>query len=94
MILETALLTDSEKLRLCDVAMESGVTFVKTSTGFSGGTTPKEVRCLKGHVGELCGVKATGGIRTLSDVLAMVEAGASRIGTSKGFEIAESLEEL
>lgn len=94
MILETALLTHSEKLHLCDLAMESGVTFVKTCTGFNGGTTPEEVRSLKGHVGELCEVKATGGIRTLSDVVAMVDAGASRIGTSKGFEIAERLTEL
>ena len=92
MILETSLLNEDEKLRLCDIAVECGVSFVKTSTGFRGGTTADEVRTLRQHLGRRCGVKATGGIGSLTDVLAMIGAGADRIGTSKGFSILEELD--
>jgi deoxyribose-phosphate aldolase len=93
LILETSLLTHDEKLRLCDIAVERGVSFVKTSTGFRGGTTTEEIRTLRHRVGNRCGVKATGGIRDLSDVVAMVQAGANRVGTSRGFDIARECSE-
>lgn len=83
-ILETAALTDDEKRLACRLACEAGAAFVKTSTGFhaGGGATVADVRVLRAAVGPAVGVKASGGIRTLADVLAMIEAGANRIGTS------------
>ncbi|MEO7056694.1 MAG: deoxyribose-phosphate aldolase [Caldimonas sp.] len=83
-ILETAVLTDSEKRLACRIARDAGAAFVKTSTGFhtSGGATAADVRLMRGEVGPQYGVKASGGIRTLADTLLMIEAGASRIGTS------------
>jgi deoxyribose-phosphate aldolase len=83
-ILETATLTDEEKKLACRLACEAGAGFVKTSTGFhpSGGATAADVRLLRAAVGQTIGVKASGGIRTLSDAREMLDAGASRIGTS------------
>jgi len=83
-ILETAALTDEEKRLACRLACEAGAAFVKTSTGFhpAGGATVADVRLLRAAVGPAIGVKASGGIRTLADVLAMIDAGANRIGTS------------
>jgi deoxyribose-phosphate aldolase len=83
-ILETAALTDEEKRLACRLACDAGAAFVKTSTGFhpAGGATVADVRLLRAAVGPAIGVKASGGIRTLADVLAMIDAGASRIGTS------------
>ncbi|MGI6714373.1 MAG: deoxyribose-phosphate aldolase [Bacilli bacterium] len=84
-IIETCLLTDEEKIRACRLAVEAGADFVKTSTGFSkGGATVEDVALMRKTVGPDVGVKASGGIRTHEDLLAMVKAGASRIGTSNG----------
>lgn len=87
-IIETCLLTDEEKVRACLVAKRAGADFVKTSTGFStGGATVHDVELMRKTVGEEMGVKASGGVRTHEDLLAMVEAGANRIGTSNGTKI-------
>ncbi len=81
-IIETCYLTDDEKLLACDLAMNAGAHFVKTSTGFGeGGATVSDVALIRHSVGKKMGVKASGGIRTAQDASAMLEAGASRIGT-------------
>ena len=91
-IIETCLLTDEEKVRVCQIAKEAGADFVKTSTGFStGGATVHDVELMRRTVGPEMGVKASGGIRTLEDALAMIEAGASRLGASAGVKIIEAL---
>ena len=83
-ILETAVLIEDEKRLACRLARDAGAAFVKTSTGFhpSGGATVADVRLLRAEVGPRFGVKASGGIRTLADARAMIDAGANRIGTS------------
>ena len=87
-ILETCLLSDDEIVRACKAAKEAGADFVKTSTGFStGGATVAAVKLMRETVGPEMGVKASGGVRTHEDLLAMVEAGANRIGTSNGTKI-------
>ena len=87
-IIETCLLTDEEKVRACIASKNAGADFVKTSTGFStGGATAHDVALMRKTVGPDMGVKASGGVRTHEDLLAMVEAGASRIGTSNGTKI-------
>jgi len=91
-ILETALLTEAEKIAGCQAAMAAGADFVKTSTGFGGGgATVADVRLMRQAVGTALGVKAAGGIRTLADALALIEAGATRIGASAGVAIVEAL---
>jgi deoxyribose-phosphate aldolase len=93
-ILETSLLTREEKIRACRLVMESGAHFVKTSTGFStGGATVEDVRLLRETVGPKFGVKASGGIRDMKTALAMIEAGANRLGTSAGIAIVKGLAE-
>lgn len=87
-IIETCLLTDEEKVRACKASKRAGADFVKTSTGFStGGATTHDVALMRKTVGPDMGVKASGGVRTHEDLIAMVEAGASRIGTSNGTKI-------
>ncbi len=87
-ILETCLLTRDEKLRACSLAVESGARFVKTSTGFgSAGATEDDVRLLRETVGPKFGVKASGGIRDYASALAMITAGANRLGTTSGIRI-------
>lgn len=87
-IIETCLLTDEEKERSCRLAAAAGARFVKTSTGFSsGGASIHDVALMRRAVGEKMGVKASGGIRTRQEALAMIAAGATRIGTSAGVEI-------
>ena len=87
-IIETCLLTKEEKILASTIAEDQGANFVKTSTGFStGGATIDDIRLIHKTVGKEMGIKASGGIRTLLDIEAMVEAGANRIGTSKGVEI-------
>ena len=87
-ILETCLLTDEQKVTGCKLAQEAGADFVKTSTGFSSsGATVEDIALMRKTVGPDMGVKASGGIRSLQDVIAMVEAGATRIGTSSGVKI-------
>lgn len=90
-ILETALLNDEQKTIACQLAKEAGAAFVKTSTGFStGGATAHDVALMRRVVGDSMGVKASGGIRTLEDLKAMVAAGASRIGASASVKIVEA----
>lgn len=89
-IIETALLTDEEKVIACQLAQAAGADFVKTSTGFSsGGATVEDVALMRRTVGPEMGVKAAGGVRTLSDAQAMIAAGATRIGASAGIAIVE-----
>jgi deoxyribose-phosphate aldolase len=90
-ILETTLLTLEEKILASELAVVAGADFVKTSTGLVGGATVEDVRLLRSVVGKRARVKASGGIRTASDLLAMVAAGADRIGTSAGVEIVQSM---
>lgn len=92
-IIETGYLTDEEKVAACKLAKEAGADSVKTSTGFIGKATIEDIRLMRETVGESMGVKAAGGIRTLEDVLAMIEAGANRIGTSTGVAIIEQIKE-
>jgi deoxyribose-phosphate aldolase len=87
-ILETGLLSGEEKLRACAAAERAGAHFVKTSTGFGhGGATIEDVRLMREAVGQRMGVKASGGIRTREDALAMIAAGANRIGASASIVI-------
>ncbi|MBC5735479.1 deoxyribose-phosphate aldolase [Lawsonibacter faecis] len=89
-ILETCLLTDEEKVHACEIAKRSGASFVKTSTGYSvGGATPHDVALMRKTVGPGMGVKASGGIRTYEDAVAMLQAGANRLGCSAGIKIIE-----
>jgi deoxyribose-phosphate aldolase len=89
-ILETCYLTDEQKRQACRIAREAGIDFVKTSTGLgSGGATVADIRLMRETVGPKMGVKASGGIRDLDTTLAMIEAGATRIGTSSGVAIVE-----
>lgn len=87
-IIETCLLTDEEKVKACECAVRAGADFVKTSTGFStGGATAADVALMRKTVGPDIGVKAAGGVRTYADAVAMIEAGATRLGASAGIAI-------
>ena len=89
-IFENCYLTDGEKIKLCEIAKEVKPDFIKTSTGFGpSSATVDDVKLMKNHVGNEVKVKAAGGVRTLDDCLAMVEAGAERIGCSNSPAIAE-----
>ena len=89
-IIETCLLTEEEKIRACKLSVQAGAQFVKTSTGFStGGATVEDVRLMKEVVKNNAEVKASGGVRTKEQMLAMIEAGATRIGTSNGLKLIE-----
>lgn len=91
-IFENCYLTDEEKIILCDIARSVEPNFIKTSTGFgTGGATVEDVALMKQHTGDTIKVKAAGGIRTLDDAIAMVRAGAERLGTSKGKAIIDEL---
>jgi deoxyribose-phosphate aldolase len=91
-ILETCLLTREEKIRACQLVLDSGAHFVKTSTGFStGGATVDDVKLMREVVGGSFGVKASGGVRDAATALAMIEAGATRLGTSSGLAILKGL---
>ncbi|MEC1261230.1 deoxyribose-phosphate aldolase [Bacillus swezeyi] len=91
-IIETALLTDEEKKLACELSVKAGADFVKTSTGFSGGgATAEDIRLMRETVGPNIGVKASGGIRDKESALAMIEAGATRIGASAGVSIISGL---
>lgn len=91
-ILETCLLTFEEKLRASELALSAGADFLKTSTGFSnGGATVDDIGILRGVAGNRAGVKASGGIRSLADAIAMLNAGASRIGASASVKILAEL---
>ena len=89
-ILETCLLTDEEIVKACELSLEAKADFVKTSTGFSkGGATVEAVALMRKTVGDKCGVKASGGVKTFEDMQKMIDAGASRIGTSSGVKLLE-----
>ena len=89
-IIETALLTDEEKVRACLASKNAGADFVKTSTGFSkGGATVEDVNLMRRTVGRNLGVKASGGVKGIDDARKMFEAGATRIGASVGVKIAQ-----
>ncbi|MBA1290429.1 deoxyribose-phosphate aldolase [Pseudomonas japonica] len=87
-ILETCLLDEAQKVRACEICRDLGVAFVKTSTGFSrSGATLEDVALMRRVVGPDIGVKASGGVRDAATALAMIEAGATRLGTSSGIAI-------
>lgn len=89
-IVETALLTQDEKRHVCELVLTSGAHFIKTSTGFaSGGATVEDVTLFDSIIGDtsICGIKASGGIKSRSHALALIDAGATRIGTSSGIAI-------
>ena len=91
-IIETCLLTDEEKAVASRLSKEAGADFVKTSTGFStGGATVADVKLMRETVGSDLGVKASGGVRSLEDLQAMIDAGATRIGASSGVQIMQGL---
>lgn len=90
-ILETCYLTEAEKLKACEILVEAGAHFAKTSTGLAGGgATVEDIRLLRRHLPHWVGVKAAGGIRDCQTAMAMIEAGANRIGTSTGPAIVDS----
>jgi deoxyribose-phosphate aldolase len=92
-ILETALLTRREKIIVCLLSKAAGADFVKTSTGFgTGGATVEDVELMRRVVGQDMGVKAAGGIRTYADAVAMIKAGANRLGASAGVKIVQEAE--
>ena len=92
-IIETCLLTDEEKVKACELAKEAGADYVKTSTGFStGGATPEDIKLMRETVGPEMGVKASGGVRTYEDAMAVLENGATRIGASASIAIVEKAE--
>jgi deoxyribose-phosphate aldolase len=94
-ILETALLTRREKILACLISKAAGADFVKTSTGFgTGGATIEDVELMRRVVGSEMGVKAAGGIRTYTEALAMIKAGASRLGASAGVKIVQEAEAI
>ena len=87
-IIETCLLTDEEKIKACELSQKAGADFVKTSTGFStGGATVHDIALMRKTVGAEMGVKASGGVHTHEEALAMVKAGATRIGASAGVKL-------
>jgi deoxyribose-phosphate aldolase len=89
-IIETCLLTDDEKIRACKLSVAAGADYVKTSTGFStGGATIEDVALMRKTVGPNIGVKASGGVRSYEAACAMIEAGATRLGTSSGIAIVQ-----
>jgi deoxyribose-phosphate aldolase len=91
-IIESCLLTDEEKVKACELSVEAGADFVKTSTGFStGGATAADIALMRKTVGPEIGVKASGGVRSLEDMMLMIENGATRIGASSGVAIMNGL---
>ena len=87
-IIETCLLTDEEKKTACRLALEAGADYVKTSTGFStGGAKVEDIKLMKSVVGDKLGIKASGGIKDLKTATELIEAGATRLGTSSGIKI-------
>lgn len=92
-IIETSMLTESEKTRACQLSLDAGAHFVKTSTGFGGGgATVEDILLMKKIVGDRAEVKASGGIKNLDQARALIAAGATRLGTSSGISIIQGLE--
>ena len=93
-IIETCMLTDEEKIKMCEIVTESGADYIKTSTGFaSGGATFEDVKLFAEHVGSGVKIKAAGGISSLEDAEKFMELGASRLGTSRIVKIVKSMEQ-
>jgi deoxyribose-phosphate aldolase len=87
-IIETCLLTDEEKVKVCEISKLAGADFVKTSTGFSThGATTEDVALMRKAVGKEFGVKASGGVRTYETAIAMISDGANRVGSSNGVSV-------
>lgn len=94
-IIETCLLTDEQKITACHIAQAAGADFVKTSTGFStGGATIEDIKLMRQTVGDNMLIKASGGIKNLETALAMIAAGANRLGVSAGIAIIEEQKQL
>ncbi len=92
-IIETCLLTDEEKIKMCELVTESGANFIKTSTGFStGGATFADIELFAKHVGKNVKIKAAGGISSLEDAEKFLELGASRLGTSRVVKIVKTMD--
>ena len=92
-IIETCLLTDEEKVKMCEIVSESGADFIKTSTGFStAGATKEDVALFAKHIGKGVQIKAAGGISSLSDAEDFINLGATRLGTSRIVKIAKNEE--
>ena len=90
-IIETALLSEEEKVKMCEIISESGADYIKTSTGFAtGGATFEDVKLFKEHVSEKVKIKAAGGISSLDDAIKFIELGASRLGTSRLIKLAKN----
>ena len=93
-IIETCLLTQEEKIKLCEIVSSSGADYIKTSTGFStGGATREDVELLRSHCGPHVKVKAAGGIKTLQDAEDMIRLGADRLGTSRIVKLVQEMEQ-
>ena len=93
-IIETCLLTDEEKIKMCEIVTRAGADFIKTSTGFStAGATISDVKLMREHVGKSVKVKAAGGISSLADAEEFIKAGADRLGTSRVVKAVKALEE-
>lgn len=93
-IIETCLLTDEEKIKVCQIAKKCGADFVKTSTGFStGGAAPEDVALMRKTVGPDMGVKASGGIHTAEEAIACITASANRLGVSAGIAVVNGVTE-
>ena len=92
-ILETSLLTETETRLAAEICMDAGATYLKTNTGWFGGATVEDVRYLKQISKGQVGIKASGGIRTIEQAIALIEAGASRLGTSRGIELVKQQEQ-
>ena len=91
-IIETSVLNEEQKISACEIVTDAGADFIKTSTGFAGGgATIEDIRLLRSHVDPDIQVKASGGIRTFEQALAMIQAGATRIGTSSGVAMVSTL---
>lgn len=91
-IIETSVLNEEQKISACEIVTDAGADFIKTSTGFAGGgATIEDIRLLRSHVDPDIQVKASGGIRTFEQALAMIQAGATRIGTSSGVSMISTL---
>jgi deoxyribose-phosphate aldolase len=91
-IIETSVLNEEQKISACEIISDAGADFIKTSTGFAGGgATIEDIRLLRTHVHSDIQVKASGGIRTFEQALAMIQAGATRIGTSSGVSMVSTL---
>ncbi|NBD18779.1 MAG: deoxyribose-phosphate aldolase [Cyanobacteria bacterium] len=93
-IIETGLLTQQEKQLAVEVCLDAGVTFIKTNTGWFGGATVADVELIREITRGQVGIKASGGIRTLENAIALIDAGANRLGTSRGLQLIQQQEKI